>query len=216
LLRGFAKFLAVVALAGAGGTALGFGLSALGGNDGGSTPAPVATGATTSNTGPSGAPKTASTPASTATATQATTTPAPPTRTITTTTAPALTRPPAQTSGGKLRVDVISTIVHPVTGDTNQRAEMIVHVRVTNGTGRLVQGVPPVLRVGDAVVQSTADRPETAPLLAVLGPGAVADGKLRFITTGADSGQLTAGRVRLRIASKSVVLTPEIGSSASG
>jgi hypothetical protein len=106
-----------------------------------------------------------------------------------------------------------------VTGDPNQRASVSVHVRVTNGSGRVVRPEAPVLHVGKTVVKiaPNASAKAAAPLLAALAKGAVADGRLRFDTSGAVSGQLTAPRlVRIQIVGKTINVTPRIGSAISG
>ena len=191
LLRGAGRLLAVVVLAGAAGTLLGFGLAALTGDDASSSASPAATGAPA---------------ATTQTATTTTVTAATPTTTAAATT-------PAS-AAARLHVAVLSTIVHPVTaraGDTRRLARVSIHVRVTNSTGRRVTPARPVLLVDDARVQGSSE--EARPLLAALDPGAVADGRLRFDTDGALTGRLTTARVRLRIAGRTVALTPVIGST---
>jgi len=112
VLRGVLKFVAVAVAS----AAVGIGLSKLTGDDTSSPVVPAGTTGVTTSTSAT----TASDPKSSATATATTAPSTTPTRTITTSTAPALTRAPAQTSGGDLRVDVISTIVHRVTDDPNQ------------------------------------------------------------------------------------------------
>jgi len=85
-----------------------------------------------------------------------------------------------------------------------------VHARVTNGTGRVVKPVAPVLLVRAKVVKISpgGSSKDAAPLLAALAQGAVADGRLRFDTAGAASAQLTTpGHVRLRVAGKIVTVT---------
>ena len=191
LLRGAGRFTAVVVVTGAVGALVGVGLAALTGDDASPAPAPAqaaratATGAAT--------PTAAAGPG---------TTPAP---------APATADP-------KLRVDVLSTVAHPVTapgGETGLQARVSVHVRVTNGTDHVVRSAPPVLLVGDAEAQIAAGSSGAAGTLpAVLEPGAVADGRLRFDTAGAITSRLTTAAVRLRIVGKTARLAPEIGRAA--
>jgi hypothetical protein len=211
LFRGVLKFFAVAVAAAAVGIGLGVGLSKLTGDNASSPALPAATtSAPTSST---------TTSETTSTATETTATSAAPTRTITTTTAPTLSRAPAQSSGGALRIDVISTVVHRVTNDPDQRASVSVHVRVTNGGSRVVKPNPPELLVGQTALKISPDgsAKDAAPLLAALAQGAIADGRLRFDSTGTASAQLTTpGRVRLRVAGKLIVVTPELGRPVSG
>jgi pyruvate/2-oxoglutarate dehydrogenase complex dihydrolipoamide acyltransferase (E2) component len=219
LLRGAARFLAVVVAAGAAGALIGVGLAALNRDDEGSTPSPLAAGspaaateATVTTTPTATATATAPAPA---TAPATATAPAPTTATVTTTTT---TKAPAPaSSGGKVRVDVLATIAHPVTapaGDTRRRVRLSVHARVTNGTGDRIPPAPPVLLVGDARLRIAPGSSGAAgPLLAALDPGAVADGRLRFDTEGGLADQLTTTRVRLRIAGTTVALRPAVGSA---
>ncbi|MEA2154713.1 MAG: hypothetical protein QOE11_853 [Solirubrobacteraceae bacterium] len=212
-LRGAGKLVAVVAGAGVLGTAVGVGLSKLNGNDSTAAPAVAKTAATAAGATTTQA---ATAPATAPAATQASTSAAASTRTITTTTAAQLHRPPEQTTGGKLRVDILSTIVHPVAADA-ARAGVTVHVRVTNGSSRVVHPDPPVLLVGDTVLAlpPRSSSPD-APLVAALASGAIADGKLSFRTTGATTRQLTRGRVRVRVAGKTLTVTPQTGRAVSG
>lgn len=201
LLRGAGKFVVVVVAAIAGGTLLGVGLSELNGDDSSSAPAVAGTTQTETET--------------IATVTETTATETQPTATITTADAPALRRAPEQSSGGRLRVDVLSSIVHPITGDANRSARTGVHVRVTNGSDRVVSPEEPVLLVGDTEIQLRRNA-AAAPLLGALGQGAIADGTLTFETAGAVTQELTTGRVRIRVAGKMLTLTPQIGSATSG
>jgi hypothetical protein len=199
LLRGAGKFAIVVVAAGVGGTALGLGLSKLNGNDSTSTPVGAAAATTTSG------------PAATETAATATT----PATTITTTTAPPLRAAPEQSSGGKLRVDVLSTIVHP-SGGADRSARVSVHVRVKNGSSRVVTPQAPVLFVGNTQLQIAPGSAAAEPLLGALGQGAIADGRLNFDTTAAVTGELTTGRVRILVAGKVLTVTPRTGTATSG
>jgi hypothetical protein len=206
LIRGMGKGAIVVVAAVAGGTLLGVGLSKLNGADKSSLPAPVAASAT---------PTSAANGATTTTASTSTPTVPTATTTVTATTAAPLGRAPQQTTGGKLNVDILTTVVHPVSGDPSQRATVTVHARITNGSARVVNPEPPVLLVGATQLQ-LAPGPGATPLLGALGQGAIADGKLSFVTTGAVTGQLTTGRVRIQIAGKQILITPQIGSATSG
>jgi hypothetical protein len=124
-----------------------------------------------------------------------------------------LSRPPAQTSGGKLRVDVFATIVHPIAGDAARRANLSAHVRIVNNGTRVIRPQAPLLLVDDVHVPSDAGASSAAALTAPIAIGGVADGRLSFQTRGAVTQRLTTGRVRLRVAGKTLVLTPEVGSA---
>jgi hypothetical protein len=217
LARGAGRVLAVAVAAGAAGALLGLGIAALTGDDESSSPSlpTVGTPTTTTEASTSAA---GTTPTPTSTLITPTSTTTAPTTTITTTTT---TAPAPGSSAARPRVDVLSTVAHPVTapaGDTRRRARVSVHVRVTNGTGRRIAPAPPVLAVGDARLQiAPGSSGAAAPLLAALDPGAVADGRLRFDTEAAVTAQLTTARVRLLIAGTTVTVTPVIGSpTASG
>jgi len=226
LARGAGRVLAVAAAAGAAGALLGLGLAALTGDDESSSPSLPTVGTPTitteaTTTTEATAPATTTTAARTTTPTSTLTTPAATTTTPTTrTTARTTTTTPAPITT-KPRVDVLSTVAHPVTapaGDTRRRARVSVHVRVTNGTGRRIAPARPVLVVGDARLQlAPGSSGAAAPLLAPLEPGAAADGRLRFDTEGAVTAQLTTARVRLVIAGTTIAVRPVIGSeTASG
>jgi hypothetical protein len=219
LARGAGRVLAVAVAAGAAGALLGLGIAALTGDDDSSSPSPPTVGTPTTTTeAPTSTSAARTTPTPTSTLTTPTSMTTAPTTTTTTTTT---TAPAPASSAARPRVDVLSTVAHPVTapaGDTRRRARVSVHVRVTNGTGRRIAPAPPVLAVGDARLQiAPGSSGAAAPLLAALDPGAVADGRLRFDTEAAVTAQLTTARVRLLIAGTTVTVTPVIGSpTASG
>lgn len=116
---------------------------------------------------------------------------------------------PANSSAGKLRIEVVTTTVHPVPGGTGPAARVSVHVRITNDMALPARARRPVLYVGDtrvdlATVSSTTATSPIAPLA----PGAVAEGRLRFETEQPLADQLTTARVRLRISGRSIPLQP--------
>lgn len=130
--------------------------------------------------------------------------------------APTTTAPVQITSGGSLRVDVLSAIVHPLTqpeggaGD----AQIGVHIRVTNSTGRPFALSRPALYVGVSRrrIEANLSRP-SARLPGELGPGDVVDTTLRFDVEDALNGRLIVSPMTLRIATKNLALEPITGST---
>lgn len=194
LMRGAAKFIAVVIAAGVVGTLLGIGIAALTGEDSSSPQSPA-------GGGTASAPPAQDARAATATRPTTTTSPAPAGAGV------------VATSGGELRVDVLSATARPLTDDTGERASVRVRTRIHNNTGRVVRPVEqPVLLVDGARVALAPESSGTAgDLLAPsLEAGATADGTLRFDTRSATTDDLTEAVVRLRIAGKNVTLEPEV------
>ncbi|MDP2710934.1 MAG: hypothetical protein Q8O56_06925 [Solirubrobacteraceae bacterium] len=208
LLRGTGKLVAVVVLAGAAGVLLGIGLAALTGDD---APSPSASGLAAATAG-----STPATPAQVTTTTTSTTA-GQPGRTAA---APATTTPATISSGGRLRVDVISTIVHPVdtpAAGRRERAQTGVHVRLTNNTGSSFALAPAQLIVGDRVLlPAPPDSSSADPFPTALDADAVLDTTLRFDSEGIAAGRLAAAPVRLRIATKIIRVAPIVGSPVSG
>jgi len=106
-------------------------------------------------------------------------------------------------------VDIAATRVRPLTSDAVEGASVRVGVRVENASGRAVRPEPPRLLVDDVRVAAEPVSGTAGALLAPsLGAGDVAEGTLRFDLRSRTAQQLTAARVRLRIAGKILVLDP--------
>lgn len=136
------------------------------------------------------------------------------------TTTATTTIPVPTTSGGRLRVDIVSAVVHALTstaGGTGGRARFGVHVRVTNNSERDFMLSPPVLFVGE-------ERDEVAPassataggLPAVLDVDDVVDTTLNFEFPSRSAEQLMTVPLVLRIATKNLTLVPVLGSTLRG
>jgi hypothetical protein len=191
LLRGLAKLIAVVVLAGLAGALIGIGLARLSGNDG--TDAgpvlPVTTSATIASTTPTAARETTTGTMSTATTAG--------------TTAPRTT---AAASGGDYRiprVQVLSAQNITATG----KPRVIAKIRVTNrGRRPLTLTAPVLISISDEMPLDAA-RDQARPLLRPIAPSASATGTLRFSTPPAIAKRLTANPgARLRIAKRTLIL----------
>lgn len=185
LLRGLAKFIAVVAVAALGGLALGTALAKLSGNS-------------DSSTGTADGPTTTSHPTATPAATTATVT------TVTT-----------GTTSDDVLVLVVSAILHPASspsGKQRQRARLSVHVRVTNRSRRRLVLSRPVLVSGNARVKTDPRQDTLATNLQALAPGASGDVTLRFETAGTvTTGLQQELRARLTIAGKHLTARVQVG-----
>ncbi|HEV2775780.1 MAG TPA: hypothetical protein VGV90_09335 [Solirubrobacteraceae bacterium] len=130
--------------------------------------------------------------------------------------AAASTTPGLVTSGGRVRVDVVSTVLHPVTSATGTAtgSRIGVHVRITNRTDRDYGLAPPVLLVGEDRhrVQDTSSI-TGAGLPAVLAAHGVADTTLRFELASASAEQLIRLPLVLRVATKNLSLVPVLGTT---
>ncbi len=181
LLRGLAKFVAVVVAAGLAGAGLGIALAKLSGNGGGATAElPVAASATT-----------------------ATPTATPPPET--TTTAGTQTTAPETATYRAPRVEILSALIGPVSPSTG-RALIAARVRVTNrGRRPLVIEAPALLSGRDEVALNESKAPN--PLIRTVTPGANASGMLRFTLSPEITQRLNANlAARLRIARRTILL----------
>jgi hypothetical protein len=178
ILRGFGKFIIVVAIAALVGAGLGVGLASLTGNGDSSTPAATATVASA-------------------------TTPSTPTVARTTTTAP----PTRVASGPVPRIRVISARLTSPSG-ASSGAQLTVRVRVTNRfNGALNQATPVLISGTDRAALDSGARSAASTLLGTLARGASATGTLRFTLTAAAAQTLrTTGHARLQVAGRAVVL----------
>lgn len=116
--------------------------------------------------------------------------------------------PAPRSNGGRLRIEVLSTTVHPVRGGG---ARVSIHARLSNATDTPARRRRPVLYVdGESVGLAAGASDSAAALLAPLRPGSVADGRLHFDTKQPVARRLTTARVRLRISGRSIPLTPVV------
>ena len=188
LLRGLAKLLAVVLVAGAVGTALGLALSKLTGDD--EPPAAI----TPDPTSPVPRPTTAAAPSDSTTSTP---------------------RPSGQHPLEPIRVTVVSAVLHPSaspSGQRRRRARLGVRVKVENpGTQRVVLPRPSLLTARQRTpTDPAADGPKTR--LGAINPGQTVDVTLRFETAGAVTRELTTQkRARILVGRRSSPVTITVG-----
>jgi hypothetical protein len=181
LLRGFAKFVAVVVAAGLAGAGIGIALAKLSGNDGSSDPLLPATSERTST---SAGPTATTSAARTATATTAT---------------KAVYRVP--------RVQIVSSQLGTVS-ESSGRALVAVRVRVTNrGNRALTIKTPALLSGEDEVALGSSARDAAGALLRPIDPGATATGVLRFTVPSEVAQRLaTNPAARLRVQNRVVAV----------
>jgi hypothetical protein len=186
LLRGLAKFVAVVLAAGLAGAGIGIGLAELSGND--ATTDPVL-------------------PATTAQPTTATTTGTQTGSKTTATTATGPTKPVYRVP----RVEVLSAELDSISESTGG-ALVAIRVRLTNRGNRALTIKTPALLSGDDEVPLGASAGDAAgPLLKAIAVGESATGVLRFSLPGAIAQRVTANPgARLRVGNRIVTvrLTP--------
>ena len=202
LLRGFAKFLAVVVGAGVAGALIGIGLAKVSGND--SSSGPVLP--TTTERASTASTETTAARTSTGTEPEARTTSTSKTST-TGRRAPAVVRVP--------RVQVLSAELGEVSGESDGRL-VAVRVRVTNRGRRPLRTSTPALLSGDDVVEMRdSARKAAQPLLRPIPVGSSATAVVRFAVPAAIGQRLveTPG-ARLRIAGRSVVLKLDVAEPA--
>ena len=165
---GFAKVLAVIALAGGAGVAVGAGLSELSGGD---SDAVESSDASTSAVTASPAGDRVSTSSSSS--------------------------PPAQTASTRPSVYVLDSVLHPagtLAGQRRERARLTVRVRVENRTNADLTPARPTVVVGttSTATDPGADGPGTH--FGTLKAGQMASATLRFEVAGAVTRQLTSER----------------------
>jgi hypothetical protein len=203
LLRGLAKLIAVIALAGAAGVGLGIGLSELTGDSEQDT--------STAGSNSSAEPSTTGETAARRTAPKTTAGSVEHARTTTTHTA----TPKRQRRPSAARVRVVSVVFHRESAPSarrRRRAVLAIHVRVVNRGRRAIANVAPVLVVGARRRVEPSAQDSTGSLLRLLRPGSTADGTLRFKTAGGLTDRLASRRrAQLRIAGKPVTLKVLIG-----
>lgn len=129
------------------------------------------------------------------------------------------TAPPLTSSGGRLRVDVMSTVLHPLPSTTaaDPRSRLGVHVRIMNNTDDDFELALPLLFVDEDRHRVRAT-PSTAGagLPAVLEADGVADTTLNFDLTSVYAGELATLPLVLRVATKNLALVPVMGSTLRG
>ena len=184
LLLGWSKLLALIVVAGGTGMALGLALSSLSTKD--DLPAPAVGSATS-------AARTPATAASTTTAAPATTT--------------------GDTTGRRVKLKVVSAVLHPAatpSGRRRERARIGVRVQVENAGDRpLVPERPGLLAAGVAV---RADPHIPGARLPPLAAGESASVSLRFEVEGRVTRRVRSERrARLRAAGRTVPMTVRIG-----
>ena len=202
LLRGFAKFVAVVVGAGLAGALIGIGLAKVSGDDGGGGPVlPTTTeqASTTSTETTESRASTGTQPATRTTSTSKTSTSA--SRT------PAVVRVP--------RVQVLSAELGEVSGESGGRL-VAVRVRVTNRGRRPLTSPTPALLSGDDEVElRDSARKAAQPLLRPIAVGSSATAVVRFAVPAAIGERLAQSpNARLRIAGRAVVLKLEVAEPA--
>jgi len=197
-LRGLAKFIALVLVAGGVGVALGMGLSSLSEDN---PAAPVADAQTTESSGSSLTPTAAKLPPATATTTApATVTTAPPT-------------PPDPLAQIRVRVlDARLFTDETPSGRQEQRARVTVRIRAGNGGSERVPLPSPILRVGSVRVPTDASGEQFEPLAA----GASHTVTLRFALSGEATPKVVRDRrARILIAGRSVAMRVKVQAPAS-
>jgi len=187
LLRGLAKLVAVIVVAGLIGVVLGIGLSMLGGDDEPSAPVTPATTTTTSTT------RTTTTATTAATATTTTT----------------------QAADDQIQVTVGTAVLHLASapaGERRNRARLGVRATVRNrGSQRVVLPRPSLLAARQRVATNpAADGPDTH--LEAVSAGQTQQVTLQFETAGAVTEQLaTQKRARVLIGERSSAITVTLG-----
>lgn len=186
LLRGFAKFVAVVVVSGLAGAGIGIALSKLSGDDATGDPVLPATAARASTA--------AAAPAGT---------------TIAKTTTATVAQPPASatTTYRVPRVQVLSAHIGTASA-TAARTLVTVRVRVTNrGTRALTIKTPALVSGQDTVALGASARGAAGALLRPIAPGSSATGLLGFSVSSAVAQRLTTTPVaRLRVANRTITL----------
>jgi hypothetical protein len=200
-LRGLAKLISVIVVAGAAGVGLGVALSELTGDSAENTTSSGSKpGAETSTTGATAARRTAlKTPAGSPEHGR--------------TVATHMTTDKRPSSASTARVQVVSVVLHRQSASSarRRRAVLALHVRVVNRGKRTIANLAPVLVAGARRADPSAED-STGSLLRALRPRSTADGTLRFKTAGALTDRLASSRrAQLRIARRTVALKVLIG-----
>jgi len=116
-------------------------------------------------------------------------------------------------------VRVVSAILHPAStasGKRRSRAQLSVHVRVTNRGSRRFTPARPLLISGDVRVKTDRNQDTAATQLGALDPGETGDVTLRFEIAGAVTQRLQQQlRARLTIAGRTTTATFKVGNPVS-
>ena len=212
-LSGLVKFVALVAVAGGCGVAMGYGLSRI--SDENDLVGPVATGDTRTETPAASTAR----PASTATATtppppRTATTPPPATPTATATT-PATPTTPAGALG-QVRVRVLGAILRPAgtpDGQRRRRARLTMRVQAVNGADEAVTIGRPVVAIGKVRIGTDTAAATADPQLGTLAAGETKAVTMRFELAGEATEKATIDRrARLNIAGRSLPFRLTVGS----
>ncbi|MEA2143192.1 MAG: hypothetical protein QOI64_1622 [Solirubrobacteraceae bacterium] len=195
-LRGLAKFVALVLVAGGVGVVLGMGLSNLAEDD-----EPSATGATASVADATPAPAAAEPTATVTTTTMATTTTSP-------------TPAPAPSPLSQIRVSVLDARLFTdssPSGRQEQRARVTVRIRAENAGARRVTLDRPVLRVGSVRVQTDRGAEAAGSEFDPLAAGASQTVTLHFSLAGEATPKLVRDRrARILIAGQSLAMRVKV------
>lgn len=201
-LRGLVKFVALVAIAGGCGVAIGYGLSKLSGED--DLAAPVATGGTQTPT-----PTQQETPV----APTATT---PPAVTATTTVATGATSTQPAGALSEVRVRVLGAILRPAgtpEGQARRRARLTMRVQAVNEADTAVTIGRPVVAVGKVRIGTDTAADTADAQLGELAAGAEKAATLRFELAGEATEKITIDRrARVNIAGRSLPFRLTVGS----
>jgi len=126
------------------------------------------------------------------------------------TTATAATTAPATTE--KVRIAVRSATARPPANGAEQGSRLTVRASIENAGGRAIRTKQPELLVDDLRVAAAPESRGTGGELPApsLADGATAAGTLRFDVPLSSPSELTTARVRVRLAGKIVVLSPNL------
>jgi len=210
--RGLVKFVALVAVAGGCGVAIGYGLSTL--SDDTEVSGSVASGdslpATTATATATPPATTATTPPRTSTAT----TPRPATSTATVSTPTATTTVPAGALG-RVQVRVLGAILRPAgtpEGQERRRARLTMRVQAVNEGDEAVTVGRPELAVGKVRIRTDTAAETADPQLGEVGAGTTKAATLRFELAGEATEKITIDRrARINIAGRSLPFRVKVG-----
>lgn len=211
-LRGLVKFVALVAVAGGCGVAIGYGLSRLSGED--DLASPVATGGTQTQTRP---PAQAQTQTQTQRETPAApTATAPPADTATTTVATGAASTQPTGVFAEVRVRILGAILRPAgtpDGQARRRARLTMRVQAVNEADEAVTIGRPVVAVGKVRIGTDTAADTADAQLGELAAGTTKAATLRFELAGEATEKITIDRrARINIAGRSLPFRLIVGS----
>lgn len=211
-LRGLVKFVALVAVAGGCGVAIGYGLSRLSGED--DLASPVATGGTQTQTSrpPAQAQTQTQTQRATPVAPTATT---PPADTTTTTVATGATSTQPTGVFAEVRVRILGAILRPAgtpDGQARRRARLTMRVQAINEADEAVTIGRPVVAVGKVRIGTDTAADTADAQLGELAAGTTKAATLRFELAGEATEKITIDRrARVNIAGRSLPFRLTVG-----